>query len=222
MIESIPQRWLRAMNGHIETADLAAIDSFVARERLAAEVYPPTGLEFEALRLTPINSVRAVILGQDPYPDRGQACGLAFSVPKVLDPGVRRPQSLGRILTELRREGYAAPKKATLESWANSGVLLLNTALTVCSGKPGGHADIWKPFTTAVIDALVDQPEPIAFLLWGEHAKQWADQIRLPHKAICSPHPAARGKSSVFAGTQPFSRANAFLGSARQIDWNLG
>ena len=222
MIESIPRDWLQAMNGHIGSVDLAGIEGFVAQKRLVGEVYPPAGMEFQALRLTPFKSVRAVILGQDPYPNRGQACGLAFSVPKVLEQGVRRPQSLGRILSELRLDGYAAPKKATLESWANSGVLLLNTALTVCSGKPGSHADIWKPFTTAVIGTLVDQPEPIAFLLWGEYAKQWSDQIRLPHKAICSPHPAARGKPPFFASTKPFSRANAFLGSARQIDWNLG
>ena len=221
MIESIPPDWFDAIGAHLESVELGAIDTFVADARRAGDVYPSAGSEFEALRLAPFKSVRAVILGQDPYPNKGQACGLAFSVPGVLEHGVRRPQSLGRILTELRREGYAAPRRATLEPWAYSGVLLLNTALTVRSGVPGSHSEIWKPFTVAVIDALVERSEPIAFLLWGEYARKWEGRIRQPHKAICSPHPAARGKSPVFAGTHPFSRANAFLGDSRKIDWNL-
>jgi uracil-DNA glycosylase len=100
-------------------------------------------------------------------------------------------------------------------------VLLLNTALTVAANVPGSHSELWRPFTKAVIESLVERPDPIAFLLWGRHAQEWCSLIRFPHHAVCSPHPAARGMAVPFAGSCPFSQANHALGPARAIVWSL-
>lgn len=223
MIESIGGGWGGTLVGRLAVSDREALEAFLAdvwasRE---CEVYPSKGQVFRALEMTPLVEVKAVIVGQDPYPTKGQACGLAFSVPQILPPRIRRPHSLGRILTELRREGYRAPKRATLEPWTDQGVLLLNSALTY-SVDDAGHSRVWKPFTTAVIRALVERTDPIAFLLWGKHAQEWRDLIKTPHKAVCSPHPMARGRAAHFARSSPFSRANAALGDERKIDWSLG
>jgi uracil-DNA glycosylase len=222
MIESIGGGWGRALCEHMAAKQLAALEGYLADAWSPKEspVYPRRSQVFRAFEKTPLGDVRAVVLGQDPYPTEGQACGLAFSVPIVLPPGTRRPLSLRRILTELRNEEFNAPENATLERWTTH-VLLLNSVLTY--SKDGADRDaVWKPFTTAVIQILVERSEPIAFLLWGKRAQAWVDMIRPPHKAICSPHPAARGRAMPFAGSCPFSRANAFLGESRKIDWALG
>jgi len=184
-------------------------------------VYPRPDQVFRAFEMTPLEDVRAVILGQDPYPTEGQACGLAFSVPSVRRPGVGRPRSLGRILKELKREGFIAPAGATLEPWTGSnGVLLANATLTYRKDDPD-HRRAWAKFTRSVIETLVDRSEPSAFLLWGKHAQKWQELIHSPHRSICSPHPMARGRAEPFVGSCPFRRANDFLGPERKIDWNL-
>jgi uracil-DNA glycosylase len=220
VFEGLPEEWARFLG-----VRLAGLETAEIRRALAdtedGRAFPPRECVFEAFRLTSPGDVRAVILGQDPYPTKGQACGLAFSVPNELPSGVRRPQSLGRILTELRREGFSAPERATLGSWPAAGVLMLNTALTVAANDAGSHSKIWTEFTRAVLGALVERPEPIAFLLWGRHAQEWCSLIRSPHQAVCSPHPAARGRSVLFAGSCPFTRANAVLGAERKISWSL-
>ena len=169
--------------------------------------------------------MRVVILGQDPYPTKGQACGLAFSVPVQgeLPPGVRRPTSLGIVLAELRREGFRAPIGATLDAWPDAGILLLNTALTVGASEPRSRMELWRPFTAAVVEALVERQNPIVFLLWGTHAREWADAIQPPHRALLSPHPAARGRGRRFREDPPFSRANDVLLALGlpPIDWRL-
>jgi uracil-DNA glycosylase len=220
VFEGLPEEWARFLGARLSGLETAEMRQVLA-DTEAGRAFPPRELVFEAFRRAPPSEVRAVILGQDPYPTKGQACGLAFSVPSELPPGVRRPQSLGRILTELRREGFDAPERATLDSWPRAGVLLLNTALTVAANDAGSHSKIWTEFTRAVLEALVERPQPIAFLLWGRHAQEWCSLIRLPHHAVCSPHPAARGRSALFAGSRPFSRANAVLASERKIDWSL-
>lgn len=220
MFEGLPEEWARFLGARLSGLETAEIRRALA-DTEAGRAFPPRDLVFEAFHRIQPNDVRAVILGQDPYPTKCQACGLAFSVPSQLPPGVRRPQSLGRILTELRREGFDAPERATLESWPRAGVLLLNTALTVAANDAGSHSARWRPFTKAVIESLVERPDPIAFLLWGRHAQQWCSLIRLPHQAVCSPHPAARGRSVLFAGSCPFTRANAVLGNGRKISWSL-
>lgn len=222
MIESIGGEWGGALSERIPAQDLAALESYLADAWSPSQppVYPPKPQVFAAFEKTPLGDVRAVVLGQDPYPTAGQACGFAFSVPTVLPPGVRRPLSLGRILTELRNEEFNAPENATLERWTKH-VLLLNSVLTYSRDGADCRA-VWRPFTTAVFQILVERSEPIAFLLWGKQAQAWVDMIRPPHKAICSPHPAARGRAKPFAGSCPFSRANTFLGESRKIDWALG
>jgi uracil-DNA glycosylase len=180
-------------------------------------VYPRPDQVFRAFEMTPLADVRAVILGQDPYPTEGQACGLAFSVP----PGVGRPRSLGRILKELKREGFRAPADATLEPWTGSnGVLLANATLTYRKFDPD-HSRAWRDFTRSVVETLVQRSEPIAFLLWGQAAQEWEKLIHSPHRSICSPHPMARGRAEPFVGSCPFRRANDFLGPERRINWDL-
>jgi uracil-DNA glycosylase len=223
MIESIGGSWGEALGAELSDTDRRTIEEFLANAWAPGgpAVYPRPDQVFRALEMTPITDVRAVILGQDPYPTEGQACGLAFSVPRELPPGVRRPPSLGRILAEVRRDGFDAPRGATLERWTEH-VLLLNAALAFSVGvdhKKDRH--LWKPFTDAVIQILLDQSQPIAFLLWGQHAKEWRDKIRSPHEVLCSPHPMARGKAEGFARSRPFFHANAFLGDARKINWSL-
>jgi uracil-DNA glycosylase len=223
MIESIGGSWGAALEARLSDTDRRNLEEFLANAWAPGrpDVYPSRVHVFRALEITPIRDVRAVILGQDPYPTDGQACGLAFSVPRQLPPGVRRPPSLGRILAEVRRNGFAAPRGSTLEHWTKH-VLLLNAALTFSVRVDHNQErQLWMPFTDAVIQILLDQPQPIAFLLWGKHAQDWKDKIRSPHKALCSPHPMARGNAQGFAHSQPFFKANAFLGEARQINWSL-
>ena len=138
MIEKLPGGWHRALGARSKSFDLAAIARFVADERQKPTlVYPADELVFAAFDLTPFESVRAVVLGQDPYPTPGMACGLAFSIP----PGVPRPLALRRILAEAEPEQNGdIPVDATLEPWAKRGVLLLNTTLTVRHREPGSHA----------------------------------------------------------------------------------
>jgi uracil-DNA glycosylase len=221
-IRSIGGGWGDAIAHRLNVQDIERLESYLATAwNGAAQVYPSRELVFRAFEATPLADVRAVILGQDPYPTEGQACGLAFSLPFLLAPGVGRPRSLGRILKELERERFKARARATLDPWTGSnGVLLLNATLTF---EKGGldYAEKWSGFTTAVIQTLVERPEPIAFLLWGKRAQRWAELIDSPHRAICAPHPMARGRAEPFVGSCPFTRANDFLGPNREIDWNL-
>jgi uracil-DNA glycosylase len=220
-IESIGGGWGTVLAARLGETRCRSLEDFLANAWAGPAVYPSRSHVFAAFDATPLDSVRAVIVGQDPYPTESQACGLAFSVPQVLPPGVGRPRSLGRILKELQREGFAAPKRATLDSWTGkNGVLLLNASLTYGKGRPD-YSGEWKEFTTAVILTLIEQPEPIAFLLWGKRAQKWGDLITARHRAICSPHPMARGRAEPFVGSCPFRRANDFLGPERKIDWNL-
>ena len=137
------------------------------------DVRPGSEHVFAAFEATPLDSVRAVILGQDPYPNKYQACGLAFSVPASLPKGVRRPPSLGRILAEARRDGFRAPPGATLENWTRH-VLLLNSSLTFQKGRSDRHRAAWRPFADAVIELLVETSDAV-FLLWGA----WAQELGL-------------------------------------------
>lgn len=155
VLESIPADWLDALSDRLRSVDLEALDRFVAEERQRYDVYPPAGKEFEALRLTPFAEVLAVIIGQDPYHQPGQAHGLAFSTL-----GNKRPPSLNNILKELRIDcGFEMPEGGSLEPWAKHGVLLLNTVLTVRRGKANSHAGQgWEQFTNAVVDAVGCKP----------------------------------------------------------------
>lgn len=191
--------------------------------RTAAEIYPPDGSELTALRLTQPQAVRAVILGQDPYHEPGQAFGLAFAVRK----GVQLPPSLRNIYTELQSDlGIAPPKHGDLTPWAERGVLLLNTVLTVEKGKANSHALWgWQALTDAVIAATNRLPQPIAFVLWGAQAQKKAALIRTdaPRLVLSAPHPSPLSSYRGFFGSKPFSQINRFLkeNDNAPIDWRL-
>lgn len=219
--EFIPADWRAVLADAISDPDFAALETFIEEQR-EVDVYPPREQIFEAFRLTPLASVRAVIVGQDPYPTKGRAHGLAFSVP----PGMKRPPSLQNILSELAQdEGVPVPEGGSLVHWAEHGVLLLNTVLTVRAGKAGSHAGHgWEPFTDAVIKAVAAQPRPIAFLLWGRRAQRKAALISdPPHVLITAAHPSPLSAKRGFLDSHPFSRANQALVERGQppIDWNL-
>lgn len=164
------------------------------------------------------DTVRAVILGQDPYPNRGQACGSAFSVPR----GVRRPLSLRKIIRTVEHDlSIEIAEDATLDPWASRGVLLLNTALTVLAGCPGNptHRAVWRPLTRAVLEVLASRQESIAFLLWGAAAHEACDGLDLPSSDVFdAPHPASRYSP---ADCRSFESHHPFGNTKDRVNWEL-
>lgn len=197
-------------------------DRLAQREAAGATLYPPD--PWRALRLTPLDEVRVVILGQDPYHGPGQAEGLAFSVPA----GVKPPPSLRNVLAEWSRDlGHPVPRSGHLGAWARQGVLLLNTVLTVEDGQPAAHARWgWESLTDALIRRLGEHRSPKAFLLWGAHAQAKTVLIddRL-HLVLQANHPsplAARRPPIPFLGCGHFGSAQAWLAErGRGLDWRL-
>ncbi|KAA8995512.1 uracil-DNA glycosylase [Affinibrenneria salicis] len=195
---------------------------FVASERAAGKtIYPPQPDVFNAFRFTELHAVKVVILGQDPYHGPNQAHGLSFSV----RPGIPAPPSLVNIYKELSSdiEGFAIPQHGFLQSWAQQGVLLLNTVLTVEAGKAHSHANLgWETFTDRVIAALNEQREGIVFLLWGSHAQKKGTIINPQrHHVLKAPHPSPLSAHRGFLGCRHFSRANQLLEQQglTPIDW---
>jgi len=222
--ELLPPDWHALAQEFFASAPGLALQRFLAQRAAdGATIYPPRPLH--ALELTPLANVRAVILGQDPYHGRGQAHGLAFSVPN----GVRPPPSLRNILLELKNDlGCALPASGNLQRWARQGVLLLNAVLTVEDGQPGAHAGRgWEVFTDALIDTLARDARPKVFLLWGGPAQAKRPRIVAVghgHEVLTANHPSplsARRAPRPFLGCRHFSQANAFLLShgRGQIDW---
>jgi uracil-DNA glycosylase len=218
---SLPDGWRKALAGEVKEPYFRELQEFVADERKRHTVYPPEKDVFNALKYTPYDAVRVVLLGQDPYHDEGQAHGLAFSV----RPGVRPPPSLVNIFKELRDDlGCRIPNNGCLVPWAEQGVLLLNTVLTVRAHEPNSHKNRgWETFTDAVIRAVDARPEPAVFLLWGAHAQKkqkLVDTAR--HPVITGAHPSPLSAKK-FLGSRPFSAVNRALeglGSA-PIDWQI-
>lgn len=202
-------------------------------------VYPKASALFRAFELCPLDSVRVVILGQDPYyAHPGQADGLAFSVPEFTPPAsrsIQMPTALDSVLRNLTRTSASDPtfpftpsRRTDLSGWAAKGVLLVNTALTVQAGSPGSHSDLWSEFTHSAIDVINSGREPVAFMLWGGKAHQRARGLRAPHETFLMPHPAYRprkGERNVWRSgpKKPFADVNAFLEGTRgsPIDWSL-
>jgi len=194
----------------------------LAREYKQHTVYPPKELLFSALKLTPYERTRVVILGQDPYHGPGQAHGLSFSVM----PGVRIPPSLQNIYKEVESDlGISAPNHGYLLHWAEQGVLMLNAVLTVREGQPNSHKGLgWERFTDAIMMKLNERDEPLVFILWGSYAQQKGAFIdRRRHKVIRSPHPSPLSAHRGFLGSRPFSQTNDFLREQGlgPIDWAL-
>jgi len=195
---------------------------FVTRERAMRQVYPAPRDVFAAFRFTPYCEVRVVILGQDPYPNPGQANGLCFSVPK----GAPKPRSLVNIHAAMRFDGLIPPDHGDLAGWAEQGVFLLNTALTVPQGRAGDHVSAWKPFTDAVIRLVSDRDgPPVVFVLWGVEAQKKKRLIdRNRHAVIEAPHPAARREAQVrFRESRTFSKAHRRLLEfyKQPIEWSI-
>lgn len=199
----LPSDWLEATAPFISYDELNSIWQRSIEKRNASTVYPPEELVFNALSLTPISSIRAVILGQDPYFGEGEAHGLAFSVPN----GVKMPPTLKNIFKEYQSDlGRALPVNSDLSNWAKNGVLLLNSVLTVEAGKPASHAKLgWQKFTDAVIKAVNAQDRRITFILWGAFAQSKISLISERHNVIQSPHPSPLAAYRGFFGSKPFS-----------------
>jgi uracil-DNA glycosylase len=194
---------------------------FVQQERDAGKrIYPPASQVFAALKLTPFDQVKVVILGQDPYHGPNQAHGLAFSVNK----GIPLPPSLRNIYKEIEQDiGQPCAPHGDLTQWAEQGVLLLNTVLTVEEGKAHSHKDRgWERFTDCVISGLNHAPQHIVFLLWGSHAQKKSKLIDSEkHTVLTAPHPSPLSAHRGFLGCQHFSLANRALADHQQqpIDW---
>ena len=200
----------------------AVADALDARAAAGARLLPPAAAIFSALRQTPLETVKVVILGQDPYPTPGDAHGLAFSYV-----GERRlPPSLKTILTEMADDlGHARPLRGDLSAWARQGVLLLNTALTVEAGAAGAHLKIgWAALADQAVAAVSAQRPAAVFLLWGGPARRRAALIdRTKHLVLECGHPSPLNRHNDFKGSRPFSKANAWLTAhgLGAIDWHL-
>lgn len=228
MSENLPESWRDALAPVLATAECRRLGGWLrAEEDAGRQIYPPRGSRLRALELTPLDSVKIVILGQDPYHGPGQAHGLSFSVPD----GVRPPPSLANIFKELASDvGIEPPGHGNLESWARQGVLLLNNALTVEAGRAGSHAGLgWEAITDAAVAAVAQRTEPSVFILWGRHARNKAQKIpqlqgQGRHLVLESAHPSPLSAHNGFFGSRPFSRANAFLEEQGRgaIDWRIG
>lgn len=185
-------------------------------------IYPPGKLIFNAFNLTPVEDVKIVVLGQDPYHNPGEAMGLSFSVP----PGVKIPPSLKNIFKEIIHDtGNQPPINGDLTVWARQGVLMLNAFLTVTHNKPASHRDIgWQYFTDAVIQKLSERREHLVFMLWGNFAKSKANLIdQHKHLVLEAPHPSPLAGGGFF-GNKHFSKANEYLlaHGLKEIDWSGG
>ena len=220
---SVPQDWQTPLRAALVTPETLALQGFLDAELAAGKtIFPPQGAWFRALQLTPLDKVRVVILGQDPYHGPGQAHGLCFSVP----PGVRPPPSLNNIYKELGRDlGLPRPPHGFLEHWARQGVLLLNSVLTVEMAKAASHSKKgWEPFTDAIIARVNDKAEPVVFMLWGAYAhKKAANVDGRRHLLLKAAHPSPLSAHAGFLGCKHFSQCNAFLVSngLPPIDWTL-
>ncbi len=217
------ESWSVPLADQLATPRMKALKDFLVAEKAAGKRIFPKGNEwFRALDLTPLDKVRVVILGQDPYHGEGQAHGLCFSV----QPGVRPPPSLVNIYKELKADlGLEPPRHGFLEHWAEQGVLLLNSVLTVEMGLAASHRGRgWEEFTDAIIRLINKRAEPVVFLLWGSYAQKKAGFVDGDkHLILKAAHPSPLSAHNVFLGCRHFSQANAFLAAHHQpvIDWAL-
>lgn len=221
------ESWLEPLREEFASPYMQVLRSFLMAEKEAGKrVFPKGGEWFAALDLTPLDKVRVVILGQDPYHGLGQAHGLCFSV----RPGVQPPPSLVNIYKELASDlGVRPARHGFLEHWAKQGVLLLNSVLTVEMGRAASHRERgWERFTDAVIRLVAARPDPVVFMLWGSYAQKKAGFVKSVeqgghHLVLKAPHPSPLSAHAGFFGCRHFSKANEFLASRglAPIDWAL-
>ncbi|MEN9432673.1 MAG: uracil-DNA glycosylase [Pseudomonadota bacterium] len=215
--------WQQALVAEWSKPYMQSLDAFLEVEDIRATVLPPQPDRLNALRATGLDNVKVVILGQDPYPTLGHAHGLSFSVLPSVKP---LPRSLVNIYKELDSDlGINNKHTGYLQPWAEQGVLLLNTVLTVEEGKAGSHQKKgWELFTDAVIKAVNDQPNPVVFVLWGAHAQKKAPMIDTSrHLILKSAHPSPLSASQGFFGSKPFSQLNDWLRAQGRdaVNWQL-
>lgn len=215
--------WKAALADEFEKPYMKELRAFLGQEATKGKrIYPPGPDIFNAFNHTPLSKVKVVVLGQDPYHGPGQAHGLCFSVKD----GVRPPPSLVNIFKELNQDlKVPIPTKGDLTAWADRGVMLLNTVLTVENGQAASHRNRgWEKFTDRVIQILSEREDPIVFLLWGRFAHDKASMIRVPpHKILKAPHPSPLSAHSGYFGSKHFSKTNEILRSWGKpgIDWSL-
>ena len=215
-------RWDDILKDDLESENYRQLRQFLREEYAQGTVYPPMEDIFNALKTTDYDDVKVLLLGQDPYHGPGQAHGYAFSVQR----GVKTPPSLQNIYKELQSDlGCAVPSHGCLLEWAEQGVLLLNTVLTVRDGQANSHRNRgWELFTDSIIRHLDAREKPLVFLLWGGNAKQKLSLIRgMQHLVLAAAHPSPLSAYNGFFGCRHFSKANAFLqaGGQTPIDWQI-
>lgn len=214
--------WLEALQGEFKKEYYRKLFQKVGEEYKTHTIFPPANDIFNAFHYAPLKDVKVVILGQDPYHGEGQAHGLCFSV----KPGVEIPPSLENIYKELHDDlGCKVPNHGCLVKWAEQGVLLLNTVLTVRAHQANSHRGIgWEEFTDAAIRALNSEERPIVFILWGRPAQLKKSMLNNPkHLILEAPHPSPLSAYRGFFGSKPFSQTNAFLEAHGEtpIDWQI-
>lgn len=219
----LPAGWASELPSTFDLGSLyAGIDGLYAPGK--GDISPRRRADvFRAFHLTPLDSVRVVVIGEDPYPDPSQAHGLAFSMPTVGSVG--RAQSLGKIFAALRRDLGIDPQSNDLSPWASRGVLLLNVALTHRVGASAPDVAMWGEFSRAVLELLVARRDPVAWLLWGDFAIELADSVQVAngmHRRFENAHPRAGSANRPLLGQDPpFRKASAFLGTDPYQDWSL-
>ena len=216
----IEPSWYNLLENEFEKKYFTNLRSFIKNEYSTKVIFPPPKLIFNAFNLTPANKVKVIIIGQDPYHGEGQAHGLSFSVPT----GIKIPPSLMNIYKELNTDvNKSIPSHGLLEDWASQGVLLLNSVLTVESGKANSHKNIgWEKFTESVISLISKKKESLVFLLWGNYAHKKEDFIESNnHLILKSVHPSPLSAYNGFFGSKHFSKANNFLkkNNIKEIVW---
>ncbi len=221
-MEHFGNQWDSILHTKLESESFRRLQDFLQEEYAQGPVYPPREELFNALRTTDFPDVKVVLLGQDPYHGPGQAHGYAFSVRK----GVKVPPSLQNMYKELREDiGCDIPSHGCLLEWAQQGVLLLNTVLTVREGQPNSHKNRgWEAFTDAIIRHLDERQKPMVFLLWGGNARQKLPLIRgMNHLVLEAAHPSPLSAYNGFFGCRHFSQTNEFLTANGQspIDWQI-
>ena len=220
---AINNDWLEALQGEFKKPYYKKLFETVNEEYRTRQIFPPADDIFNAFHLTPLHKVKVVILGQDPYHNVHQAHGLSFSVPQDQR---EIPPSLQNIYKELHNDlGCTIPNHGCLTKWAEQGVLMLNTVLTVRAHQANSHRGIgWEEFTDAAIMALNSQNRPIVFILWGAPAQRKASMLNNPnHLILKAPHPSPLSAYRGFFGSKPFSKTNKFLeaGGVEPIDWQI-
>lgn len=222
LYEKINNDWDKFLDKERQNLYFQKINSFVKKEYQNKIIYPPKEEIFNVFKHTPLSKIKVVILGQDPYHEKNQAHGLAFSTPD----GNQIPRSLNNIFKEIREEyGYDIPKSGSLIKWTNQGVFLLNTVLTVEEANANSHSKCgWQKFTDHVIMEINKQDQPIVFMLWGKQAEKKKKLLNNPnHLILVTSHPSPFSVRRGFFGCNHFKKANEFLkeNGIEEIDWNL-